>query len=113
MSEIKSKKFDLIVEFDLTNTSATKFGFKVANKIIEYDITDETLLSKELLPDTSNHLRIRILVDWGQLEVFANKGIFSYSEQFAFTPDRDDIEFYSDGEISLVSMEFHEIARIW
>jgi fructan beta-fructosidase len=58
-------------------------------------------------------LRKRDLVDWGQLEVFANDGIFSFSEQFAFTSDADDIELFTDGEIQLVSMEFHEIARIW
>ncbi len=33
-----------------------------------------------------------ILVDWGQLEVFAKNGVYSYSEQFAFTPEMDDIE---------------------
>ena len=112
-SDIKSKKFDLTVEFDLTNTSATKLGFQIANKTILYDITYKTLLSKELLPDAANHIKIRILVDWGQLEVFANNGIFSYSQQFAFTPDRDDIELFTNGDIKLVSMEFHEIARIW
>jgi len=113
LSEINSKKFDLIAEFDLTGTNSTEFGFKVANKTILYDIANRTLLTKTLLPDKSNHLRIRLLVDWGQLEVFANDGIFSYSEQFAFSPDRDDIEFFSDGDIRLVSMKFHEIARIW
>ena len=113
LSEIKSKKFDLIAKFDLTKTSATKFGFKIANKTIEYNIMNETLLSKKLTPETSNHIKIRILVDWGQLEVFVNNGIFSYSEQFAFSPDRDDIKLYTDGDIKLISMEFHEVARIW
>lgn len=34
LSEIKSKKFDLTIEVDLTETTATKFGLKVANKTI-------------------------------------------------------------------------------
>lgn len=113
LSEVKSKKFDLIAEFDLTGTSAKTFGFKVANKTIEYDIMNETLLSKKLTPEKSNHIKIRILVDWGQLEVFVNGGIFSFTEQFAFSPDRDDIELFTDGAIKLISMEFHEVARIW
>ncbi|MCK5441316.1 MAG: glycoside hydrolase family 32 protein [Maribacter sp.] len=113
LSEIKSKKFDLTVEVDLAKTTATKFGFKVANKTITYDIRDKTLLSKELFPNSSNRIKIRILVDWGQLEVFANNGVFSYSEQFAFASERDDIELFADGEIKLVSMEFHEVARTW
>ena len=113
LSEIKSKKFDLTIEVDLTETTATKFGLKMANKTILYDIHNSTLLSNDLLLDTSNRIKIRILVDWGQLEVFANDGIFSLSEQFAFTSDGDDIELFTDGEIQLVSMEFHEVARTW
>lgn len=113
LSDINSKKFDLIAKFDLTNTKASKLGFNVANKKIEYDIFDKTLLLTKLSPDRENHIKIRLLVDWGQLEVFANDGIFSWSEQFAFTPGKDDIELYSDGEIKLISMEFHEVARIW
>jgi len=113
LSGIKSKKFDLIAEFDLSKTTATKFGFKVANKTIEYDIDNHTLLSKKLMADGSNRIQIRILVDWGQLEVFSNGGLFSYSQQFAFNPENSDIELYTDGEIKLVKMEFHEIARTW
>ncbi|WP_353057376.1 MULTISPECIES: GH32 C-terminal domain-containing protein [Arenibacter] len=78
-----------------------------------YDIHNKTLLSKELLPDDSNHINIRLLVDWGQLEVFGNNGVFSYSQQFAFSPDQDSLELFTDGELKLVSMEFHEIARTW
>jgi len=112
--DIKSKKFELIAEFDLTNTTASKFGFQVANKKIAYHIKSQVLLDEQLKPDDSNRIKLRILVDWGQLEVFANKGIFSYSEHFAFSPDnRGDITLFTDGGIRLVNMEFHEINRIW
>ena len=110
---IKSKKFELTLEVDLNDCKALTFGIKVANKYIIYDVHNKTLLSKELLPDASNHISIKILVDWGQLEVFANKGVFSYSHQFAFSPDHNNIELFSDGDIKLVSMQFHELARIW
>ena len=46
-------------------------------------------------------------------EVFAQEGVYSYSEQFAFTPERDDLELISDGTVKLVSMELHEIKRTW
>ena len=111
---IKSKKFELIAEFDLSNTTASKFGFQVANKSIVYHVKSQVLLDEQLKPDASNRIKLRMLVDWGQLEVFANKGIFSYSEHFAFSPDNNgDISFFTDGDIKLVSMEFHELARIW
>ncbi|MFC2111713.1 glycoside hydrolase family 32 protein [Bacteroidota bacterium] len=113
LSEIKSKKFDLSAEFDLTDTRAKKFGFRVANKTIEYDLENQTLLGKKLLPNASNKVIIRLLVDWGQLEVFSNDGLFSYSEQFAFTPGSQELELYSDENLRVVSMEFHEIKRTW
>lgn len=113
LSKTKSKKFELVAEFDLTNTTASKFGFRIANKTIAYHVKSQVLLDEELRPDASNRIKIRILADWGQLEVFANRGIFSYSEQFAFSPEDHDISLFADGEVKLVSMEFHEISRIW
>jgi Beta-fructosidases (levanase/invertase) len=113
LSKLKSKKFELVAEFDLTNATASKFGFKIANKTIAYHMKSQVLLDEELKPDASNHIKMRILVDWGQLEVFANGGIFSYSEQFAFSPEDSDISLFADGEVKLVSMEFHEISKIW
>lgn len=113
LSSVKSKQFEIVAEFDLTNTTASRFGFKVANKTIAYHVKSNVLLDEELKPDASNKIKIRILVDWGQLEVFANGGVYSYSEQFAFSPENNDVSLFSDGNIKLVSMEFHEISKIW
>jgi fructan beta-fructosidase len=113
LKDVHSKKFDLSLEVDLSQSNALTFGIKVANRYIIYDVHNKTLLSSELLPDSANHVRIRLLVDWGQLEVFGNNGIFSYTQQFAFAPDHDNIELFTDGNIRLISMEFHEIARTW
>ena len=112
--DIKSKKFEIIAEFDLNNTTASKFGFQIANKKIAYHVKSQVLLDEKLKPDASNLIKLRILIDWGQLEVFANQGIFSYSEHFAFSPDNlGDISFFTDGEIELISMEFHDIKSMW
>ncbi|MFP4548458.1 MAG: glycoside hydrolase family 32 protein [Fidelibacterota bacterium] len=113
LSKIKSKQFDLFAEFDLTNIQTGKFGFRIANKTIEYDIANQTLLSQKIITKDKNKLNVRILADWGQLEVFANNGIFSYSEQFGFTPGNNDLEIYTNIPIKMVSLEFHEIQRIW
>lgn len=113
LENIRSKKFDLTLEIDLEPSEALTFGIKVANRFIIYDVHNQTLLSKELPPDTNGHVKIRMLVDWGQLEVFGNEGIFSYTQQFAFSPSHDQVELFTDGNLQLVNMEFHEIARTW
>lgn len=113
LSEAHSKKFHLVAEFDLSGTSASSLEFQVANKTIRYDIINKTLLNEPCFPDSNGHLKIQILVDWGQLEVFVNNGVYSYSEQFAFTPYRDDIALFSDGDVKLLSMHLHEMLSIW
>jgi fructan beta-fructosidase len=113
LSNIESKKFEIIAEFDLTDTKASKFGFQIANKTIAYHVKSQVLLDEELKPDALNRIKLRILVDWGQLEVFANQGVYSYSEQFAFSPESKYLELFTDGDIKMVSMEFHELSKIW
>ena len=114
LADIQSKKFDLTVEFDLEGATARQIEFRIANKEIRYDIKKQELLGHSLKPNADNKIKIRILADWSQLEVFANNGVYSYSEQFAFTPDDSSVHLYANGgDVKLVSMEFHEIARTW
>ena len=111
---MKVPENDLTAEFDLNGTAARELEFKIANKTITYDIENQELLGKSLKPTPDNHIKFRILVDWGQLEVFAADGVFSYSQQFAFTPEDSSLKLYANGgNIKLVSMELHEIARTW
>lgn len=71
-------------------------------------------MGKPLKPDARNRLKIRMLVDWGQLEVFAAGGVYSYSQQFPFTPTDSSLNLYTNGgEVKLVSLELNEIARTW
>lgn len=110
----ESKTFDLTAVFDLAGTTAKEFEFKVVNKVITYDIANQTLMGKSLKPDEKGRLMIRMLVDWGQLEVFSAGGVFSYSQQFAFTPNDASLNLYTKGgEVRLVSLEFSEVARTW
>jgi fructan beta-fructosidase len=123
LSGISSKKMDIITEFDLTGATADEIQFKIANKTIKYNIGNETLTTIPAHPDTkstllnplsNNYLKIRILADWGQLEIFGNDGVFSYSEQFAFSPCDSALALTTvGGHVQLVSMEFHEICRTW
>jgi levanase/fructan beta-fructosidase len=110
----ESKTFDLTAVFDLTGTTAKAIEFKIANKVITYDIANQTLMGKSLKTDEKGRLTLRMLVDWGQLEVFSAGGVFSYSQQFAFTPDDASLNLYTKGgEVRLVSLQLNEVARTW
>ena len=114
LAGVASKKFDLTAVFDLTGATARQIVFKVANKTIIYDIENKKLMGKSLKPDAENRLKIRMLVDWSQLEVFAAGGVFSYSQQFAFKPDDDSLILSTNGgEVKLIALELNEVARTW
>jgi levanase/fructan beta-fructosidase len=114
LADVSSKTFDVIAEFDLNGATAREIEFKIANKSINYDIEEQQLMGQSLKPDAKNHLEIRLLVDWGQLEIFAADGVYSYSEQFAFTPSDSSLNLYTNGgDVKLISLELHDIARTW
>lgn len=89
--EIKSKKFELIAEFDLTNTTASKFGFQIANKTIAYHIKSQVLLDEQLKPDASNRIKLRILVDWGNLRFLPIIVFFRIPNILHFLPITEEI----------------------
>ena len=71
-------------------------------------------MGKSLKPGPNNRLPLRMLVDWGQLEIFAVAGVFSYSQQFPFTPEAGTLSLHANGgQVKLLSMELNEIARTW
>ncbi|MCC9645259.1 glycoside hydrolase family 32 protein [Rhodopirellula sp. JC740] len=114
LSGVQAEAFDLTATFDLNETTAKRVTFQIANKEITYDIEAQMLLGKPLRPDANQRLTLRMLVDWSTLEIFAAGGVFSYSEQFAFTPDDESVAVFTDGgQVKLKSLELHPIKSIW
>ncbi|MHB9141036.1 MAG: GDSL-type esterase/lipase family protein [Paludibacter sp.] len=107
-----SKCFDAEVTFDLSNSTATTVTFQFANRVITYDLKNNTLLGNVLNP-INNQVKIRFLVDWGELEVFGNDGQFSYAENFKFTPSNSFVSMTANGSVNLVSARFSTINRTW
>jgi fructan beta-fructosidase len=112
LSGVKSKCFDIIAGFDLTGATATAINFVFPNKTVTYDITNKTLLGQSLAP-INNKIRIRLLVDWGELEAFGNDGKLSWTQNIAFTQGDSAIGLSVNGNVHLDTMEFHSIQRIW
>jgi fructan beta-fructosidase len=114
LAGVASKTFDLRAEFDLNGATGREIEFKIANRAINYSIERQELMGKRLRPDANKRLKIRMLVDWSQLEIFAAGGVFSYSQQFPFTPDDSSLKLYTNGgEVKLVSLELNEVKRTW
>ena len=112
LSGITSKCFDITAEFNLANTTATTIKFQVANKTITYDVTNHKLNGKTLNP-IDQILKIRILGDWSQYELFGNDGQFYLSERFAFDPAKSNLGLLVNGNVTLNSMVYHPVSRIW
>jgi len=107
-----SKCFDIEAVFDVSDASATAVTFQFANKVITYDLTNKTLFGNSLVA-INNQVKIRFLVDWGELEAFGNDGQFSYAENFKFTPSNSSVSMTANGNIQLVSARYSTINRIW
>jgi levanase/fructan beta-fructosidase len=113
--------------FDLKASSAGEIHFRIANVNLQYDIKNNQFhgmqqrkgrlgpeKGKALKPDADGLLKIRMLVDWAQLEVFSAGGVFSYSAHLGFTPGDSSLGLSAKGgEVKLVSMTLNEVARIW
>lgn len=53
----QQKKFELVDEFELTNTITSKFGFKIANKTVAYHIKSQVLHDVKLVSDVVNDVK--------------------------------------------------------
>ncbi|GAB5516180.1 glycoside hydrolase family 32 protein [Rhodopirellula baltica] len=114
LKDVRAEAFDLTATFDLSDSTAGQIVFRVANKEIVYDIEKQLLLGKSLKPDHDKKLTIRMLVDWSSLEVFSAGGVFSYSEQFAFTPNDESVRLFTrGGNVALEKLQLNRVKSTW
>ena len=105
--------FKPILKLLKNETTTRGFGFKTVNNFI-YNTYSKVLLGKSLLTDYTKRIKILILVDWAMFEVFANKGLFSFTQQFLFTPNENPLALFSEGNnTKLISLTFNDVGRIW
>ena len=107
-----SKCYDIEAVFDVSNTTATAITFQFANRTVTYDVINKTLFGESLKP-INNIVKIRFLVDWGELEAFGNDGEYSYAENFKFTPSNSLISMTANGSINMVSARYSTLNRTW
>lgn len=112
LAGMRSKTFDLELALDVAQSNASKLTFRIANKTFSYDLTEQSLFGARLAP-SGGKVTLRVLVDWGQLEVFGNGGELSYTESVAFTPEDASLSLTADGAWRLISAELREVGRSW
>jgi len=108
----ESECCDIEANFDLAGTTAKNITFTLANRTFTYDVANHQLLGKPLSP-IDNKIKIRILRDWGQLEVFGNDGQFSCTEVYGFTTGDGGVSVTADGDVNVTSADFRNVNRIW
>jgi fructan beta-fructosidase len=114
--------YEILAEFDLTGATASQFGFRLHtradgsyDRAVVYDRAARTLYGAPLAPQ-NGRVAVHLIVDRGQLEIFANGGRFSYTDNVDFDSSPDSLGlslFATGGSVRLVSAEFHHLAAIW
>ena len=102
-------------EFELTG--ATRFGFRLKDTEVAYDVEAKTLtalgMSAPLSPG-SNRVKIRAVLDRASIEAFGNVGEVSLSSNFLPVAGRNDLElFTTGGTVKVISLEAHKLRGSW
>ncbi len=113
LSGIQAQCYDLSLEIDLSRSAANAIEFWLPGRWVTYDVRNRTLMGKKL-DSSGDRLKLRLLVDWSQLEVFGNEGEYYWSERVALPPGGgSELKLNVDGNTELVSMSLHRISSIW
>ena len=65
------------------------------------------------MPPEKGKVKIDILVDWGQLEIFGNHGKLSLAYTVPWDKNALGMSLWANGKVKLDSMEYHDIASTW
>ncbi|WP_086821655.1 glycoside hydrolase family 32 protein [Allokutzneria sp. NRRL B-24872] len=119
---IKADTYEVTAQFDVRDATAEQFGFHLhtrpdgsADRAVVYDRKTGTLDGKALQP-RDGKVSMRLLVDRGQLAIFADGGRFSLSDNVNF--DSAAVSqgirlFATGGEVRLDSASFTRLGTTW
>ena len=107
-----SKVFDLELVLDLAKTTAKTITCKIGDVSFALDLTAQKLFGATLTP-INGKLKLRVLRDWAQYEVFGNDGQVVHTDAHAFDPNDASISLTGDGAVAVASADFHTLGRAW
>lgn len=102
------------LETTLDVRAASRFILRLRAREVGYDGRVQTLDGVRL-PPVNGRVKLRLLVDRGQLDVFGNDGEVyqSYNVDFDSLLGSDEIELVADGQVQVESLSIHQLASIW
>jgi fructan beta-fructosidase len=119
---IGADTYEISATFDLSGATASRFGFQLHrradgtfDRAVVYDRAAQTLDGAPLAP-AGSLIKVRLLVDRGQLEIFGNDGLMSKTDNVRFdsASGSQGIKLYAEGgSVRLVSAEMHRIGSAW
>jgi fructan beta-fructosidase len=122
LSALRADTYELTAEFDINGATATKFGFRLHTRSdggydreVSYDRAAQTLYGAPLTPE-NGRVKMHVLVDRGQLEIFGNDGRFSSTDNVNFdsAPGSQGISLFTEtGSVRLVSLQFNRLGKAW
>lgn len=120
LAGVTADTYEIEAEFDLTGATATQFGFALhtradgtADRTVTYDLAARTLYGAPL-PPVDDRVRVRLLVDRGQLEVSGNDGQLSYSDNVNFDRASQGVRLFAvGGAVRLVSLRLSRLGSAW
>lgn len=93
------------------------FGLTIRDEKVEYDVTKKMLTCKgRKVPVSLAHgkLQLRILVDRGSMEIFANRGETALAVGVLFSEKEKSLGVFSrDGDTTVQSLEAFELKSSW
>jgi fructan beta-fructosidase len=112
--------YEIEAQFDLSGATASDFRFKLhgsgeGSRTLIYNLGARTFYGRPLAP-INNKVKIRMLIDRGQMEFFGNDGRLSITDQAYFdsTPGNLGLSLSATGgSVKLDSMTFHRIGSTW
>ncbi|WP_420842475.1 GH32 C-terminal domain-containing protein [Halalkalibacter alkaliphilus] len=138
LSDFSGDAYELIAKFDVTDTTATEFGFQVRKgdsneyALISYDVLEESLfvdrsnsgefdfgtnvndLQGAPMQADNGTVKIHAFVDRSSIEVFGNDGLRSITSQIFPQEGSEGLQLYSEGgEVTLKSLELYPLRSIW
>ena len=109
--ETSGRLFDIRAE--LTLGGAKRFGLKIGNRTVAYDVANSILDDMPLAP-VGGKIRLQILVDRPSIEICGNDGRVMKTDSFRADGPIESIEvFAEEGSVTVDSLEVYELESAW